>query len=202
MPWTYQGRVFWKIAAYHVTFLQANETGGLLSRLAWTTKMGDAWIITYVLSRSTNACEKGSLPSLLWLTAELLMGILKLLVRQRFGEPKGARLLKQVCWVLANHVDHESKVGGLGKEPVEIGSGDGFTLDSNTLIFCLSSKGYFFSLFCSSAQTSLSFAKICGMMCSTCQVQHSWPEKSQQITRKDRPRVGPRESVTPAKSSS
>lgn len=101
------------------------------------------------------------------------MGVLKLFVRRRFGEPKGARLLKQVCWVLANHVDQELKVGGLGKEPVEIGPGDGFILDSKTLIFWLSSKGYFSSLFCSAAQTSLSFAEICGMMCSTRQVQHS-----------------------------
>lgn len=101
------------------------------------------------------------------------MGILKLFVRRRFGEPKRARDLKQVCCVLASHVDQELKVGGLGKEPVEIGPGDGVILDSNTFIFWLSSKGYFFSLFCSSAQTSLSFSKTCGMMCSTCQMQPS-----------------------------
>lgn len=86
---------------------------------------------------------------------------------------KRGKDLKQVCWVLANYVDQGLKVGGLGKEPVEIGPGDGVILDSSTLIFWLSSKGYFFSLFCSSAQKSLSFSTVCGMMCSTRQVQHS-----------------------------
>lgn len=108
-----------------MAFLGASKPGGLLSRLAWTTKTGDALIITCALSRCANACEKGNLTSLLWLTAELLIGILKLFVRRRFGEPKGARDLKQVCWVLANHVDQELKeVGGLGKEPAEIGPED------------------------------------------------------------------------------
>lgn len=86
------------------------------------------------------------------------------------GGKKGARDLKQFCWVLANHVDQELKVGGLGTEPVEIGPGDGVILDSNTFIFWLSSKGYFFSLFCSSTETSPLFSKIRGLMCSTCQV--------------------------------
>lgn len=75
---------------------------------------------------------------------------------------KGARGLKQFCWVLANHVDQELKVGGLGTEPVGIGPGDGVILDSNTFVFWLSSKGYFFSLFCSSTQTSPSFLKSVG----------------------------------------
>lgn len=168
----YQGRVFWKTAAYQVAFLENSETRGLPPSLAWATEADDTWIITCALCRSTNACEKGNLPSLLLLAVKLLMGILKLFVRWRFGEPKVAKDLKQVCWVLASHVDQELKVGGLGKEPVAIGPGDGVILDSNTFILWLSSKGYFCSLFCSSAQASLSFSQICRMMCSTCQVQH------------------------------
>lgn len=186
-------RAFQKIAVNQVVFLEPNKTRGLLWTFAGTSDMDSAWIITCSLSRSSNSYEKWNMHSLLWLSAELLMGTLKLFVRQRFGEPKGAKDLKRVCWVLASGVDQGLRVGGLGKEPVEIGPGDGVILDSSTLIFWLSSKSYFFSLFCSSAQTSLSFSTICGMTCSTRQVQHGWPEKMQWITKKRRLWTGLRE---------
>lgn len=73
-------------------------------------------------------------------------GNLKAICQVEIWEPKEAKDLKQVCWMLANHIDQEFKVGGLGKEPVKIGPGDGVILDSNTVMFWLSSKGYFFIL--------------------------------------------------------
>lgn len=99
------------------------------------------------------------------------------------GGKKGARGWKQFCWVLANHVDQQVEVGGLGTEPVEIGPGDGVILDSNTFMFWLSSKGYFFSLFCSSTQTSPSFLKSVGWGVPPARWKHR-PGKSQQVPRK------------------